>query len=411
MTADDTIIILIAPNVGEQMGGEAIKALQIFRALKEFHPDAIQITHERCRAEIADRLRLEHVYFVKDTAISLVLWRTVVLRNLLDYWFSRKAVELAESLAGDRKAIIHQTEPNSPVSLRAFSKRHVNVLGPINGNIYYPEMFRSHETLRARMRRILHMPLQALNRILFRGMPRADLILSAGGERTERSLYKRGCRPAQIKSTLDCGISKGLLARPRIRHEGRNMHFVHFGRLVFHKGTSLIIKSLPKTRHPIKLDVIGRGPELERCKRLANDLGVGHRVTFLDWYESHPALLDSLDRYRGVVLPSIEDANGIVVQESMALGLPPICLDWGGPQLLVRNNVSGYLVEPKSEDYVTSHLARSMDAIAEDGALAESMSKAGRETAAGWVWEDVMRDWLAAYSTVSAKRDRQPVPA
>ena len=411
MTRDDTIIILIAPNVGEQMGGEAIKALQIFRALKEFHPDAIQITHARCRTEVADRLHLEDVYFVDDTAVSLFLWRSIVFRNLLDYWFSRKAIELAESLAGGRRAIIHQTEPNSPVSPRAFSKRHVNVLGPINGNIYYPAIFRSHESLTARMRRILHMPIQALNRIVFRGMPRADLILSAGGERTERSLYKRGCRPGQIKSTLDCGISKNLLARPRIRHEGRNMRFVHFGRLVFHKGTSLIIKSLPKTRHPIRIDIIGRGPELEHCKQLAKDLGVSQRVTFLDWYESHAALLDALGRYRGVVLPSIEDANGIVVQESMALGLPPICLDWGGPQLLVRNNVSGYLVEPKSEDYVTSQLARSMDSIAEDGALAESMSKAARETARGWVWEDVMRDWLDAYGTASARLDGQAMPA
>src|SRR5438034_5648437 len=113
---DEMLIILIAPNVGEQMGGEAIKALQIFRELSKVHPATIQITHERNKAELSDRLRLSDVYYVADTPVALFLWHSRIFKWLLDPWFCRKAVRLAEMLAYEKRstfvgAIIHQTEP------------------------------------------------------------------------------------------------------------------------------------------------------------------------------------------------------------------------------------------------------------------------------------------------------------
>jgi hypothetical protein len=45
------LVVLIAPNVSEQMGGEAMKALQILRELRRMLPDALQITHDRNAAE------------------------------------------------------------------------------------------------------------------------------------------------------------------------------------------------------------------------------------------------------------------------------------------------------------------------------------------------------------------------
>lgn len=413
MLPNSTLIILIAPNVSEQMGGEAIKALQIFRELQRTHGNVLQITHGRNRAEVLHRLRLEPVELVDDTATALFLWRTVIFRWLLDYWFSRKAIALAEKIASQRglcfgEVILHQTEPNSPVMLRALSKKHINCFGPINGNIYYPSCFRRHESLVARMRRLLHFPLQRINRVLPKGLKRANLILVAGGERTRQSLLAAGCRDHVMLESLDCGISDKLLARKRIKHLGRNLRFVHFGRIVFHKGTSLVISSLAKTQTPVCLDVIGRGPELENCRQLSRLLGLEKRVRFLDWFTSHDDLFDSLEEYRGLALPSIEDANGIVVQEAMALGLPVICLDWGGPQLLIEHGVSGYLIAPQDEAHIVERMAEYLDRLCNDGVLAESMSIAAREKACDWRWSKVTANWLDAYSKlipVGAERE------
>ena len=412
----ESLLILIAPNVSEQMGGEAIKALQIFEELKKLHPNTFQIAHARNRSEVA-RLKLEGVSFVDDTWFSMLLWRTVVFRGLLEIWYSAKAVKLAEHRAdrlgsATEAVVIHQTEPNSPVVPRALSKRHANVFGPINGNIYYPPMFRGRERFTARVRRLMHMPSQRLNRLLPRGIKCADQILVAGGERTEVSLKAAGCPQSVLKESLDCGIRDDFLKRPRVTHQGENLKFVHFGRLVFHKGTSLIIESLPKTRHAVCLDIVGRGPELQHCRELVRTLRLEDRVRFLDWYTVQDDLFRSFPQYRGVVLPSIEDANGIVIQEAMAMGLPPICLDWGGPSLLIEHGRSGFLIEPVSTAHITTEIARHMDQLAQDPELAESISRAAREIAGGWRWSALATDWLEGYpvrrSTGRENSDKTP---
>jgi glycosyltransferase involved in cell wall biosynthesis len=177
------------------------------------------------------------------------------------------------------------------------------------------------------------------------------------------------------------------------------MRFVHFGRLVFHKGTSLIIESLAQTQQAILLDVIGRGPELERCQHLAHELGIYNRVQFLDWFKDRRALFDSLSQYRGLLLPSLEDANGMVVQEAMAIGLPVICLDWGGPQLLIEDEETGYLIAPESKAYIVEKMAEYLDRLSQDGTLAEKMGLAGRNRAKDWCWSRVADDWLRLYGS------------
>ncbi len=402
MLKQDSLLVFVAPNVSEQMGGEAIKALHIFQEMSRVHANTILVTHERNRRELTDRLRVPNVHYVLDTRFAVFLWKSVVFRWFLNLWFSRKAVALAERLAAERGArgrsvVVHQTEPNSPVLPRAVAESHVNVFGPINGNIYYPPCFRAHETASARLRRVLHMPVARLHRLFFRGLRRADFILCAGGERTRESLLTCGCRPEILIDSLDCGIKDALLDRARISHQGVNPRFVHFGRLVFHKCTFLIVESLAKTKQPVCLDVFGEGPERARCEELVRRLGLQERVRFLGWLESHDELVGRLGEYRGVVLPSIEDANGIVVQESLALGLPVVSLDWGGPQLLIDHGVSGYLIRPDSLDQITTEMAAHLDRLAGDGALADSMSRAARARAEEWRWSRVVSDWAKLY--------------
>lgn len=403
------LIILVATNVSEQMGGEGIKALQIFQQYKKIHSNTIQITHERNKSELKDRLKLGDVYFVEDNFVSIFLWKSVVFRLLLDVWFSKKAVQLAEKIAAERSfegqlTVIHQTEPNSPVAPRAISNKFFNVFGPINGNIYYPKIFQHKEKLPARFRRIMHFPLQRLNRIFFKNLSKADLIFVAGGARTMDSLVYGGCAKKILLETLDCGVNDHVLDRPRIQHKGENYQYIHFGRLVFHKCTFLIIESLLKTKNNVCLDIVGTGPELANCKQLVKDLGLEGRVRFLGWYTNHAELFDSFNQYRGVVLPSIEDANGIVIQEAMAVGLPPVCLDWGGPQLLIDHNTNGYLIEPKSVDYITTELAEHLDTLGSNGKLAEAFSIASRNKAENWRWSIVAKEWIGYYENLKLNK-------
>jgi glycosyltransferase involved in cell wall biosynthesis len=208
-----------------------------------------------------------------------------------------------------------------------------------------------------------------------------------------------------MRESLCAGIPNRLGDLPRITHHGQNLRFVHNGRLVDHKGTDLIIKALPRTRLPIELDVIGRGPERGRLEALTKDLGLQDRVRFIDWFETHAQLAESLRQYRAFVFPSLAEAHGIVVQEAMMYGLPVVCVDWGGPAMLV-NPECGVLIKPLSETHVVDELARAMDRLAEDGALAERMSIAGRERALSekFLWGDLIESWIAVYHELLASK-------
>ena len=284
------------------------------------------------------------------------------------------------------------------------ARDHLNVLGTINGNIYYPPAFRDHESALARWRRRTHMPLQRLQRFLRSTVAHADLILVAGGARTRESLLAAGCRVDRLVDAADCGVDGTLLRGPRITHHGRNPRFVHFGRLVFHKGTALIIQALTHTAPDVTLDIVGRGPELARCKALTQELGLQARVRFLDWYPAREDLIESLSGYRGLVLPSLEDANGMVVQEAMALGLPPICLDWGGPQLLIEHGMSGFLVHAGTPAEIARRLACHMDELASDGELAERLSTEARRQAGTWDWPVLAHAWVTEIAPRAAAK-------
>src|ERR1700730_2122345 len=395
-------LFLAATNVSAQKGGEAIKALQIFEELQAVLGDVVQITHIRNQAELCNHPLSPRIDYLPDDWVDRLMFKSVVLRPFLTLWFSYRAVKRAEALAklsGGTQVVIHQTEPNSPVHPRWTSSKFLNVFGPINGNIYYPRAFRKFESSSAKLRRLLHYPLQHINRLFSRGIANADLVLAAGGERTIDSLSAAGVPRARIIETSDCGIPDAICrsAHPSITSKGR---FIHFGRLVFHKGTALAIEAVAKAGSGVTLDIVGRGPELNRCIALVKSLGVEARVRFLDWYENREDLVASFVNYCGMILPSIEDANGIVVQEAMAAGLVPICLNWGGPQLLVEDGVSGFLVSPEPLTDIVPALPSRMDRLAKEPNLAAEMSANALQHSKKWRWSALVEQWTAKYMSL-----------
>ena len=105
-------------------------------------------------------------------------------------------------------------------------------------------------------------------------------MLAAGGDRTINSLLTAGYSPSIIKRTLDCGVRDELLDAPRIQHLNSNFKFVHYGRLVYHKGTFLAIEGLRHANQEVTLDIIGSGPELSTCRRIVQKFGLEDRVRF-----------------------------------------------------------------------------------------------------------------------------------
>jgi glycosyltransferase involved in cell wall biosynthesis len=402
---DQYEVILVAPNVSEQFGGEAIKALQIYLELAKQGVKVHQVTHVRVKAELDKKFPDMSVTYVPDTRLEKALYRSPLFEQTLNRAFLKAAMKVVEDLlTWNPKAVVHLTSPVSPI-LRypSLPSSHV-VIGPINGNIHYPPAFLHRETRSYKVRRFLHGIMQARNRVLPDGKRQAAALLVAGGKRTYDSLRAGGCTENQFVDSIDSGVQDRLAALPRIEHHGVNPRFYHNGRLVEHKGTDLIIKALAQTRLTIELTIIGRGPELWKLRALATELGLDHRVTFIEWIANHDDVAEMLRQYRAFVFPSLAEANGIVVQEAMVQGLPVIACDWGGPSLLVTPE-TGFLIPPRNEQFVISELAAKMDQLAEDPALAESMSIAARKRALDrhFIWSDIIKEWRTVYARIAPK--------
>src|ERR1700733_5107671 len=113
---EDLFVILVAPNVSEQMGGEAIKALQIWLELNKRGIKTHQITHERVQREVERKFAGPPISYVKETPAQALMWKSVVLRPLLKLVFQWRSAKMAREILKDHPgAIVHYTSPVSPV--------------------------------------------------------------------------------------------------------------------------------------------------------------------------------------------------------------------------------------------------------------------------------------------------------
>jgi len=395
--------VLITPNISEQMGGEAIKAYQFLKHLIAGGQDVTVVTHRRSAPVLQRDFPDLPVFVVEDSPGQVAAWKVPALRQFVDVFFFRHARPILRRILADHPdAIFHYLCPVSPILPRFPLPEATNVLGPLTGNIYYPPAFRGEEPFKLKCGRLFHYVAQRTVGTMFGDKKRFRRILVSGGERTRRSLGWAGANEAQMRNVVDSGISAQFDQRPPIEHRGTNVRFMTSGRLVPHKGVQLSIEALRYVTQPIRFDIYGDGAYRSELEALVERLGVGDKVRFMGWMESHDALITRMSDYRGYLVPSLAEANGIVVQEAMMVGLPVICLKWGGPTMLADAQ-SAILVDPGSHDHVVRAIAAAMDELAVDPDRANSLVAHARAIAERrFGWDNVADEWQAAYGLTEA---------
>ena len=122
-------------------------------------------------------------------------------------------------------------------------------------------------------------------------------------------------------------------------------------RRLFHKnGVEHFVRAMPAVAAGADVEavVIGDGPEGDRLKGLARELGVADRIDFLGArpHADMPGLLRSADL---AVFPSLMEATSVAALECMACGLPVAASAVGGLPEIVNETVGG-LFPPASPD-------------------------------------------------------------
>jgi glycosyltransferase involved in cell wall biosynthesis len=133
------------------------------------------------------------------------------------------------------------------------------------------------------------------------------------------------------------------------------------------------------------LDLVGDGPAREEYERIAEDLGLVEKITFLGvkTKEEVGELMRQADIF---VLPSLYETFSVVVAEALATGLPVLTTRCGGPEEYVTDDV-GVIVPPgdakalaKGLDHMLNDLSRfSADHISDYAVKRFSLSSVGAQ--------------------------------
>lgn len=106
------------------------------------------------------------------------------------------------------------------------------------------------------------------------------------------------------------------------------------------RAMEIVTKNIPQ----VKLFIAGEGNLRSRLLKIIKKLKLEEKVTLLGKRSDIPQLLASSDLF---ILPSLNEAFGLVLLEAMCASLPIIATKAGGVPDIIKNNENGVLVEPK----------------------------------------------------------------
>jgi teichuronic acid biosynthesis glycosyltransferase TuaC len=230
---------------------------------------------------------------------------------------------------------------------------------------------------------------QAGARAVRRALSAARLVLanSAGIEHDARELGARRTRVVRL----------GADVPDEPPHKASAPTLVTVGHLVARKRHADVMRALWLLRERVpdlRYLIIGDGPEREPLARLAAELGIADRVELAGQLPNEQALAHARAAHV-FVMPSVDEAFGVVYVEAMAAALPAIgTRGEAGPQEIAAAGDGLRLVPPGDVEA----LAAEIEALLSEPAYLQQVGAAGRETVLrAFTWQACGRATMAAY--------------
>jgi glycosyltransferase involved in cell wall biosynthesis len=187
------------------------------------------------------------------------------------------------------------------------------------------------------------------------------------------------------------------------------LELLYVGKLISLKGIDLALRALAASDPNARLTLVGDGSYEASAKRLAAQLGVSNRVSFpgrLPLAE----VFALYEKFHVFIFPSLHDSGGFALLEAMARGLPAICLDCGGPALLVREGC-GVRVPLESRTQVVADLAMAIRVYdADRPRVAADGERARAAVAKHYEWTRKCEELAAIYAQAASTPARPPTP-
>jgi glycosyltransferase involved in cell wall biosynthesis len=416
-------VVIVAENASTNKGGEAFDPLHYFRVLRSRNIEAHLVVHSRSSAELQALYPedCDRMHFVPDTWLHQLLWfceqrlprrAGEVTMGLLSHLYTQSIQRrLVRQLVRSHQIdVVHQPIPLSPkYPSLMFGVGAPVVIGPLNGGMEFPPAFRSRQNYFEELTIAVGRQISNFCNRLLPGKLRAETLLVAN-ERTKQAL-PTGMRGTVIE-LVDNGVDLSVWrpVAPVAKEPNQSVHFVYVGRLVDWKAVDLLLEAFQPVAAQTNaiLEIIGDGKLRQELEAVSQHLGLTDRVVFTGWL-SQKECAHLLQQADGMVLPSLLECGGAVVLEAMAMGLPVIATNWGGPADYL-DSTCGFLIDPTSSEAFVNGLTDAMLKLAQSPELRLSMGRAGLERVRQYFdWERKVDRILEIYKQTCGKKPTQRI--
>lgn len=336
-------------------------------------------------------------------------WTTVQAIDALSYQYFEHLVwrTFKAGLKSDQFDIVHRLTPLSPTIPSSLAARCKKlgipfVIGPLNGGVPWPRQF---DAERRQEREWLSYVRNAYKLLPGRRATlQADAII-VGSRHTQSEIPDT----AQARTIFmpENGIDPARFSISA-QHDQGKLRACFVGRMVPYKGPDMALQAaMPLLRAGLmSLDFVGDGPMLEGLRKDALEGGVADAVKFHGWVP-HNEVQQILARSTLFLFPSIREFGGGAVLEAMALGVPPLIVDYAGPGELV-DETTGFKVPLGSRSEIVAALHdRLQHLVDQPEALKSTGNRARQYVERSFLWARKAEQLLQAYQFAQG---RSPLP-
>ncbi len=163
---------------------------------------------------------------------------------------------------------------------------------------------------------------------------------------------------------------------PPLRQDPNEILIGAIGTLRPEKNMARLLRLFATTRHdhPLRLVIVGDGPERCNLETLASDLGIADRTLFAGQQRSPETFLEQLDIF---ALTSDTEQMPYCLIEAMAAGLPVMATDVGDVKSMLPGANQAFVAEPAD----TTALSASLACLIERPELRRTLGELNRQHA------------------------------
>lgn len=236
------------------------------------------------------------------------------------------------------------------------------------------------------------------------GIEKSDAVTAVSNYLADETVktFKTPSRPQVIHNSVDS---------ERFRPQAKNCCRKHFApngeSLMIHVSNFRPVKNAPdvvrvfarvRDRIPVRLLMVGDGPDLPRSREMAHELGVERDVLFLGNQEAVEEILACADLF---LLPSSYESFGLAALEAMACGVPVLAAEVGGLAEVITPGEDGWLCCAADIECMA---ARALDVLVHTDRR-KAMGQAARQKAvAAFSPEHIVPQYEAVYRRVLGAR-------